>query len=114
MIDSDAVYYPDFDLGSFRYAVARYVKLLIRARWQCTPGFLAKADLTAWSLQDIVADHWPAWRLLDQAAAALGLLNTQFLPRCGSGGVREIDAAAPEGRLIFAVAGLAQSEGGGP
>src|SRR5947208_2088365 len=108
------IYYPDFDLGEFRYATARYVKLLIRARWRCDPGFLSQADLLAWGLEDIGRDRCPAWKLLDQAALSLGYLNLHFLPRCGSGAVRETDEGTPEGRLISAVVGLAQSEGGGP
>lgn len=106
------IYYPDYDLGEFRYATARYVRLLIRARWKCDPGFLRQADLAAWDLDDIGRDRWPAWKLLDQAALALGYLNLHFLPRCGSGGVREVDEATPEGRLIWAVVGLAPTEGG--
>jgi hypothetical protein len=111
---SDAIYHPDFDLGEFRYAVARYVKFLIRARWKCQPEFLSEEELAAWSLADIGHDNWPAWQLLDQAALALAHLNRHFLPRCGSGGVRETDDATPVGRLIRAVAFLAYIDGGGP
>jgi excisionase family DNA binding protein len=107
-------YYPDFDLGEFRYTVARYCKLLIRARWKCDPGFLDEADLAAWGLEDIGTDRWSACQLLDQAAAALGHLNRHFLPRCGSGGVRETDESTPEGRLIWVIAGLVPTDGGGP
>src|SRR5829696_5597613 len=114
MISNLEIYRPDFDLGAFRHAAARYVKLLIRARWKCDPGFLGQDDLAAWGLADIGRDRWPAWRLLHQAALALGHLNVEFLPRCGSGGVRETDESTPEGRLISALAGLDQADGGGP
>lgn len=107
-------YRPDFDPGKFRYAAALYANLLIRARWKCEPGFLAEADLAAWGLEEIGTDRWPAWRLLGQAAAVLGTINTQFVERCGSGGVRAADESTPEGRLVYAVSFLASTEGGGP
>lgn len=107
------IFYPNFDLGEFRYAAARYVKLLIRARWRCHPNFLGQEHLAAWGLEDIAHERWPAWKLLDQAGLALGHLNQHFLPRCGSGGVRETDESTPEGRLIFAVALLAVMDGSG-
>jgi hypothetical protein len=115
MKTDDAVYHPDFDLGDFRHTVARFVKCLIRARWKGEPGFLPDGVLTAWGLQDIADDEWPAWKLLAEAATALGTLSTEFLPRCGSGGVRETDMTTPVGRLIWAVSGLAEvGDGGGP
>jgi hypothetical protein len=114
MNEDSHIFYPDFDLGAFRFAVARYVKLLIRARWKHQPGFLSQAELAQWHLDDIESDPLPSWRLLELAAAALGLLNSEFLPRCGSGGVRETDESTPEGRLIGDVAFLAETEGGGP
>ena len=52
--------------------------------------------------------------MLGQAAALLGTINTQSLHRCGSGGVREADESTPEGRLVGAVAFLAQADAGGP
>ena len=111
---SVVVFHPDFNFGDFRYAVARYVKLLIRARWKTEPGFFFRKDLMAWGMQDIERDPWPACKLIDQAAIALGLLNTHFLPRCGSGGVRETDESTPTGRLIYAIVSLVPTEGGGP
>jgi hypothetical protein len=115
MTTDQAVYHPDFDLGDFRFAVARYAKLLIRARWKSDPGFLSRQHLLAWGLQDIESDQWVSWKLLDQAAGALGILNMEYLPRCGSGGIRETDESTPAGRLISAVVGLAQvGDGGGP
>jgi hypothetical protein len=114
MTPYDAVYHPDFDLGNFRHAVARYIKLLIRARWKCEPGFLSQEDLAAWQLQDIEQDSQSSCMLLDQAAQALAHLNVEFLPRCGSGGICETDDSTAVGRLIGNVAGLAWlgSEGG--
>ena len=45
MSADEAVYRPDFDLGDFRYAIAGYVKFLVRARWKCEPGFLSPVQL---------------------------------------------------------------------
>ena len=53
-----------FDLGDFRYATARYVKLLIRARWQSDPGFLSKSDLAAWKLPNVSEDTLSSWQLM--------------------------------------------------
>jgi len=114
MNPEDGPFFSGFDPGEFRHAAARYVKLLIRARWQAEPGFLPEADLAAWGLPDVAADRRPAWQLLGQAAAALAQINTQFIHRCGSGGVREADESTPEGRLAYAVAFLADMNGGGP
>src|SRR5262245_54260411 len=109
MFTPDSEYYcPDFDLGVFRYAAARYVKLLIRARWKVDPGFISKEDLAAWELQDIEDDTIPAGRLLDDAARALAHLNRYFLPGRGSGGIPVTDESTPEGRLLFNVAFLAE------
>jgi hypothetical protein len=114
MMNTDGMYYFDFDLGAFRYAAARYVKLLIRARWKVEPGFLPRETLTAWGLANIESDRSSAWQLLADAAQALGHLNTQFLPRCGSGGVSSPDESTPEGRLIVGVALLADIGHRGP
>lgn len=59
--ESDGLHYFDFDSGEFRYAVARYIRLLIRARWKCEPGFLPGADLAQWELSTmprISAGRW--------------------------------------------------------
>ena len=109
------VFRPTFDLGEFRFALARYAKLLIRARAKCERAFLSPESLAAWGLSGIATDPAPAWRLLSQAADALGHLNMEYLPRCGSGGVEETDESTPVGRLIQAAVGLAQmGDGGGP
>jgi hypothetical protein len=104
--DSDAVFRPDFDLTQFRHAVARYVKLLVRARWQSEPGFLSESDLQRWKLSDIAAESNPAWQLMREAALMLAELNTNYLPRCGSGGVMTTDTACAVGRLIPTIAFL--------
>jgi len=111
MLPYDDLYYPDYDLGKFRYAVARYVKLLIRARWKYNPNFLTPKELAAWELADIDADKWTAPLLMEQAAHALGDLNWTFLPRCNSGGVLVTDHTTPAGRLIWAVVNLVPIEG---
>jgi hypothetical protein len=76
--------YRDLDLGKFRYAVAGYIKCLIRARWKVDPGFLTPEDLERWGLKKI--DHDPphasdlmheAAKLMQEAANALGRLNTE-------------------------------------
>jgi len=104
----------DFDFGEFRYEVANYVRLLILARWKCEPGFLTAADVERWEPLHIQTPY-PAWRLLDMAAQSLARLNNEYLERCGSTGVRPIDETTPIGRLIFAIAFLADcSIGGGP
>jgi hypothetical protein len=115
MPSDDGPYRPGFDPGEFRHAAARYVKYLIRARWKVEPGFLPPANLVAWGLQDIAADRNPAPELLDQAAVTLGEINTHYIHRCGSGGVREADESTPEGRLVYAIASLADiGNAGGP
>ncbi|MFO0877907.1 MAG: hypothetical protein U0840_11185 [Gemmataceae bacterium] len=112
--DEDGCFLPAFDLGEFRYAVARYLKLLIRARWRCDPGFLSQNALADWGLTDIAHDRLPASRLLYLASEALGHLNRHFLPRCDSGGVQQIDESTPVGRLIDTVAFLVHPAGGSP
>jgi len=111
---SDDLYRPDFDLGEFRYSVARYVKYLIRARRKWDAEFLSDAQLTRWELNNIRDDKLQAWQLLEMAAATLAILNTEFLPRCGSGGVIVNDDDTPVLRLINSVAFLVPPEGGGP
>ena len=111
---NDDLHPPDFDLGEFRHIVARYVKFLIRARWKTDAGFLADSDLTRWELNDIQQDTQQAWRLLEMAATTLATLNTEFIPRCGSGGVRVNDDDTPVSRLVESVAFLVDPEGGGP
>jgi hypothetical protein len=105
---------PQFDRGMFRWTVARYIKRLIRARWKSEPDFLSDDDLQRWRLANIRDDSEESWRLLSKAAADLGMLNREFLPRCGSGGVAPVGEESPVSRLIMEVAFLAPSEGGGP
>jgi len=110
---------PEFDLGAFRFAVAKYVKLLIRARWRDDPGFLGDQALKDWGLHNIndnrlLDNRIPSWRLLEEAAEALGILNTEYLPRCPSGGLMVVTKDTPEGRLVDEIAFLAVSYGGGP
>ena len=114
MDDDDDFFRPEFDLGEFRHAAARYVKLLIRARWKCEPKFLSTKALREWGLSNIEKDRFSASQLMRQAADALGELNDRFLPRCGSGGVSPTDDSTPEGRLISELSFLATPEGGAP
>lgn len=116
---SEQEFRPEFDLGAFRFAVARYVKLLIRARWKDDPGFLTDQAQKDWGLLRINDDRlldnrMPSWRLLEEAAGALGILNTEFIPRCGSGGIMVMSGDTPEIRLMDEIAFLAAWDGGGP
>jgi hypothetical protein len=100
--ESDSFHYCDFDWGEFRYAVARYIRLLIRARWKCAPGFLPETDLAQWQLSNIdTKNPASAAALLTEAAACLDRLSGRFLPGCSSGGVpAEWDSeSTPVGRL---------------
>jgi len=103
-----------FDLGAFRYAAAAYVKFLIRARWKSEPGFLSEEALGRWKLSNIRDDPHSASQLLLRAGAHLAELNTNYISRCGSGGVAEYDLSTPEGRLMDNIAFLAECHGGGP
>jgi hypothetical protein len=106
--DPAPLYHPNFDLGEFRYAASRYVKLLIRARWRCEPAFLAEAELAGWSLPNIANDPLSAGKLLDQAASALENLHMQgFLLPCSSGGIAVVDETTLMGRLVTNVTSLA-------
>jgi hypothetical protein len=100
--ESDSLHYFDFDWGEFRYAVARYIKLLICARWKCEPGFLPETDLAEWQLTNIEKKNpASAEALLKEAAAHLDRLSSRFLPGCSSGGFpADWDSeSTPVGRL---------------
>jgi hypothetical protein len=109
----DFIFYPTYDLGAFRYAVARYVKLLIRARWKSQPCFLSDHQLAKWHLEDIADDPYSETRLAAMAADALGIVNRDYMPLCGSGGIRETDDS-PVGRLIHYLFDFVRPDGGGP
>ena len=104
----------DIDLGAFRYAAAKYVKFLIRARSKIKPGFLSDEELKRWQLTNIREDLIPETQLLLMAGAQLAFLNTNFINRCGSGGVAEYDQATAEGRLMTNIAFFVTCSGGGP
>ncbi|MEQ8637414.1 hypothetical protein [Gimesia maris] len=105
---------PQFDLGEFRWTVARYIKRLIQARQKSDPHFFSQEELQRWRLGNIADASAEDWQLLQLAAQDLGQLNREFLPRCGSGGVEPVGEETPLGRLILNVAFLTSSEGGGP
>ena len=112
---NDDLLRPTFDLGEFRHIVARYVRFLIRARWKTDPGFLSDAQLERWDLRvSISRDQIPAWRLLESAAHTLAKLNSDFITRCGSGGVPLHEGDTPVLRLADSIAFLVPPEGGGP
>jgi hypothetical protein len=56
-MSDDYLFYPTFDLGAFRHAAARYVRLLIQSRLACKPGFLQVTELKAWKLEAFKADR---------------------------------------------------------
>ena len=92
--------HPDFDPVEFRRAAAKYIKLLIRARWKVEPKFLPQKVLQSWGLEKIDDESLESWQLLRQAATELAVLNRDYLPRCGSGGVAPTDERTSVGRLI--------------
>lgn len=110
----DEIHKITFDLGEFRNDVATYVRLLIAARLKQEPDFLGPGELSRWSLPHPRYDKYPEWRLLENAAQALGRLNDVYLPRCGSTGVAPTDETTPEGRLVLHIAFFAPCGGGGP
>ncbi len=105
---------PTFDPGVFRYAVARYVRLLIRARLTSQPQFLSPKALQSWELDRTHQETHSTACLLEFAADALAYLNSHFIPRCGSGGYRSPSCDTPLGRVITATVLLVRSEGGSP
>ena len=115
MTNSDEIIIPyrQFNLGEFRWTAARYIKRLIRARWKSDPDFLSEEELTAWKLNNIANDTQEAWQLLQLAAKDIGILNRDFLPREGSGGVAEVGDPIVGG-LIWSLSFLVPTEGGGP
>lgn len=79
-----------YDLGEFRWVVAAYIKYLIRARLIDEPNFLTKKDLARWGLDTDVSDPLKKDDLLWRARQIITEeINRRFIPRCGSGGVRE-------------------------
>lgn len=92
---------PDgYDLGDYRYAVAKVIKLLIRARAKAEPDFLSGTEYVAWRLSDIHDDRTDAQTLLKLAQVATRELWQKYIGPNGSGGVRGDD---PHGELKEAV-----------
>ena len=110
----DEPYRRQFDAGDFRYTVAAYVKLLIRARHKAKPNFLAEEERRKWEVDNDDDQGWPAWRLMEQASKKLAEINERFIDRCGSGGIPVMDEDTPVTRLIDAVGFLVPAEGGAP
>jgi hypothetical protein len=81
---------PSFDEpgpGEYRYAAARFIKLLIRARAKVEPNFLCDHEYRRWELSRIRDDRGSVEHLLLMAAAAYDDLWRQFIGPNGSGGV---------------------------
>jgi len=112
--DDESPFYPGVDPGEFRYTVAKFVKLLIRARWKADSGFLSRDDLERWGLSNIEEEPRTTAQLLGEAAEVLGDLNKNFIRRCGSGGIKESDESTPAGRLVDSVSGLVADCVSGP
>lgn len=114
MSDEDFyVYVPDFDLVEFRCLALRYVKLLIRARWKCEPGFLPPDALKHWKLVNIDEDRLSAWKLLEDVVTTLRTLHEDYLGICPSGGIPATNQSTPVGRLIDSLIYLTPPAGGG-
>lgn len=113
---SDVWFHPDFDHAAFRNTVARYIKLLIRARWILDPRFISNESLKRWKLSNIDQEPKQSWQLLRQAADTLAVLNTEYIPRCGSGGIPVMEDGddQPVIRLIEKIAFFVSVDGGGP
>lgn len=105
---------PAFDAGRFRYLVARYIKLLIRARHQAEPGYISSSELASWGLTNIDQERLSTWHLLRAAADSLAVLNTDYLPVSDSGGIEAMDESTPLTRLMVEVAFFVEQPGGGP
>lgn len=105
---------PAFDRGRFRCAVARFVRLLVRARRMQEPRFFSAADLATWQISQREPEPHVTARLLELAAGALGHLNVDFIPRCGAGGIPCLGEETPLDRLVLNVADLVSPQGGGP
>jgi hypothetical protein len=79
------------EAGQLRYAAARVVKCLIRARAIEQPTFLRLEDYEAWELKPIGYERRKVPELLKAALATLKMTDGLFLELCESGGksVRE-------------------------
>ena len=76
-----------YDLRQYRNAVAKYLKLMIRARAKSEPNFLTPVEYSRWHLSKIAADQQTAEELLRMAKAAHDHLWRDFIGPHGSGGV---------------------------
>lgn len=85
-----------YDLGEYRYAVAKVARFLIRARLICDPEFKCDIDRSAWSIPPYephpsLSDSEIAEGFLRQAKAANRHLWGTFIGPNGSGGVSPHD-----------------------
>lgn len=110
---NDSVHEHRFNAVDFRNVAARYVKLLIRARWS-SDEFLTVEQLDEWKLPSIRCDNKEPWKLLHEAALTLATINEHYIPRCGSGGIPESPEENTLTRLMDAIAFLVDPEGGAP
>ena len=76
---SDIWFHPEFDAAAFRKAVARYIKLLIRARCRGSTAFVSEEELKRWGLKNIDQEPLQPWQLVQEAANALAKLNTEYI-----------------------------------
>ena len=68
-----------FDLREYRNAVAKFVRLMIRARAKVQPRSIKQSEHERWSLQDITTDAMSLERLLLAASAAYDHLWRKFM-----------------------------------
>ena len=76
-----------YDLGEYRYAAAKLVKLLIRARAKVEPDFLTDNEYRRWGLANIQDDPDTLETLVQTADVCNSYLWSSFIGPCGSGGV---------------------------
>jgi hypothetical protein len=77
-----------YDLGEYRYATAKLVKLLIRARAKVEADFLNANDYKRWGLANIQDDRDSPETLVQAAEVTNAYLWNSFIGPCGSGGIR--------------------------
>jgi len=86
--------FDDFDLREYRDAVAKFVRLMIRARVKAQRQAISQGDRERWGLGNIASDPTSLERLLLAAAAAYDRLWREFIGPAGSGGIHPDDPLA--------------------
>jgi len=104
-----------WQLFNFQIKATEYIKLLILARWNVTPGFLSEVELENWNLQELVNLPTRPKQLLLWASNSITEITTR-LQCIGSGDLPEYEFSSevsvlhrevssfvnnPEDRLLF-------------